>query len=179
MTMRKLLTNAVAVLLVSAAFAGGDSAEKLIADAGAKAKAGGKNVMVIFHASWCGWCKKLDEFMAIPQYKSIFEDNYVVVHMTVMESPQKKADETAGGMEFLTKMGGDKAGLPYFVVVDPAGKKLGDSLMKPGDQASNTGHPVKKEEVDHFMSVLKKTAKKMSANQAATIDKFLRAQKIS
>ncbi|MBV6457353.1 MAG: hypothetical protein HONBIEJF_00461 [Fimbriimonadaceae bacterium] len=176
--MRKLLTSVVAVLLVSAAFAGGDSAEKLLADAGGKAKAQGKNVMVIFHASWCGWCKKLDEFMAIPEYKSIFDDNYVVVHMTVMESQQKKADETAGGMEFLTKMGGDKAGLPYFVVVDPGGKKLADSLMKPGDQGSNTGHPVKKEEVAHFMSMLKKTAKKMSSNQAATIQKYLSSQKI-
>ncbi|HEY1219455.1 MAG TPA: thioredoxin family protein, partial [Bryobacteraceae bacterium] len=25
-----------------------------------------KSIFLIFHASWCGWCKKLDQFIEIP-----------------------------------------------------------------------------------------------------------------
>src|SRR5438105_153615 len=50
------------------------------------AKAENKKVFVTFHASWCGWCKKMEAFMDMPEFKKIFEDNYVIVPVTVLES---------------------------------------------------------------------------------------------
>jgi len=174
----KRLTVFLATLgLAAIAFAESPKpATEVMANAQAVAKKDGKNVMVIFHASWCGWCKKMDAFMAKPEFKSAFEADYVIVHLTVMESKDKKADENPGGMDYLTKLGGDKGGIPFFAMVDPTGKVIMNSNAKMGDKLQNIGHPVKKEEVAHFMAMLDKSAKRMSAAKKAEIKKFLDSQ---
>ena len=49
-----------------------------------------KNVLVMFHASWCGWCKKLEAVMDRPEYKKLLADNYVIVPLDVMENGPRK-----------------------------------------------------------------------------------------
>jgi thioredoxin-related protein len=172
-------TPAILAALCLAVFAFAESpkpATAVMANAQATAKKEGKNVMVIFHASWCGWCHKLDDFMAKPEFKSAFAADYVIVHLTVMESPDKKNDENPGGMDYLTKLGGDKGGIPFFAFVDPSGKVLADSNAKMGDKKQNIGHPVKKGEVAHFMAMIDKSAKRMTAAKKAEIKKFLDSQ---
>lgn len=94
--MRKFLPI-LALALVSVAFAGEDSAAVKLNVAETAAKSQSKNVLVIFHASWCGWCKKLDALIANPKYSQIFEDNYVILHVDVQEmTPDKKPLETPG-----------------------------------------------------------------------------------
>lgn len=170
---------AILAAVALAAFAYAESPKsttEVMAEAQAAAKKSGKNVMVIFRASWCGWCKKMDAFMAKPEFKPAFEADYVIVHLTVMESPDKKNDENPGGMDYLAKLGGDKGGIPFFAFVDPSGKVIADSNIKAGDKKQNIGHPVKKEEVEHFMSMLDKSAKRMTAAKKAEIKKFLDSQ---
>jgi len=104
----------------------------------------------------------------------------VIVHFTVLETPEKKSLENAGGLEMLAKWNGDKAGLPFLAILDPSGKLLINSnrLQEGKDQRSNTGHPAAKEEVDHFMVMLKKTAPRMTAEDLKSVEEFLRSQKI-
>ncbi len=123
-----------------------------------------KNVIVIFHASWCGWCHKMDSSMADISCKKMFQDNYVTCHLTVDESADKKKLETPGADEFRKIYHGEKEGLPFWLVLDSKGKLLADSRLPAagetvGKEGANTGCPASKEEVAYFISVLKKTSK--------------------
>lgn len=128
-----------------------------------------KKVMLIFHASWCGWCRKMDASLADPSVKNYFNKNYVIVHLTVHESKGKEAMENPGALDFLTKMGGEGQGLPYWFVLDKSGNKLADSQVTPG---VNSGCPASKEEVQHFIDVLRKTSIITNAELSAIAERF-------
>jgi len=119
-----------------------------------KAAKENKKVLLIFHASWCGWCRKMDASLEDSSIKSSIDRNYEIAHLTVYESPTKKGLENPGALELLTKFGGADQGLPSWFVLDTKGNKLADSQYKPGE---NAGCPASEEEVAHFIKVLKKT----------------------
>jgi thioredoxin-related protein len=113
-----------------------------------------KNVFVIFHASWCGWCKKLDASLNDPEIKKYFDTSYVIVHFTVQESAANKKLETPGADTILNKYGGKYAGLPFFVIFDNYGAVIGDSFYK----KENIGCPASENEVTAFIDLLKKSS---------------------
>jgi thioredoxin-related protein len=132
-----------------------ESADEILNTATQLAAKENKNVIVIFHASWCGWCRKMDASLNDLSVKKYFDKNYVITHLVVLETKEKKHLENAGAEKFLEEMGGKEQGLPYWVVLDKNGRKLADSKMDPG---GNTGCPASEKEVAHFKSVLKKTS---------------------
>ncbi len=131
------------------------TAEELLQPAYAKAAVANKKVLVIFHASWCGWCRKMDASLQDASVKPLMDKTYEIVHLTVYESANKKNLENEGALLFLTKLGGANKGLPYWYVLDKEGNVLNDSQYKPGQ---NTGCPASEEEVAYFIEVLKKTS---------------------
>ncbi|RYG21491.1 thioredoxin family protein, partial [bacterium] len=94
--MRRLASLA-ALLLVAIAAAAPPDAAKALEDARAKAKREGKNVLVVFHASWCGWCKRFDKMLEDPKLKPAYEKSFVVLHLDVLENGDKKALEIIKG----------------------------------------------------------------------------------
>src|SRR5262245_12966170 len=90
------------------------TAESLLADAVKTAKAQDKVVLVHFGASWCSWCKRLDEMILGPELGKLFADHFVIVHLTVQESDNKKALENPGAEALMKAEGADKAGVPVF-----------------------------------------------------------------
>jgi thioredoxin-related protein len=132
------------------------TADDVLKPAYAKAAAENKNVLVIFHASWCGWCRKMDSSLADKAVKPLMNKSYEIAHLTVYESPGKTNLENPGALELLTKHGGADQGLPYWFVFDKDGNLLADSKYQPN---KNTGCPASEEEVAYFTSVLKKTSK--------------------
>ncbi len=114
-----------------------------------------KNVFIIFHASWCGWCKKLDASMNDESIKKYFDDNYIIAHLTVKENGEKKKLENEGADVLLTKYKGQQAGLPFFVITDKTRKFIGDSFAK----EESIGCPSNKSEVEYFIALLKKSSK--------------------
>src|SRR6188474_91433 len=55
-----------------------------------------KNVFIIFHASWCGWCHKMDSAINDKSCKDFFYKNYVIRYLVVDESRDKKNLENPG-----------------------------------------------------------------------------------
>jgi len=163
------LLGAVAIAPAMGA-TGTTAARTLMTEAYAKAKREKKNVMVIFHASWCGWCKKMDAMLESPEFKSTFENSYVITHVDVLEQPAKKGLENTGGEEIMAQLGGKDAGLPFFAILSPEGKKLGDSMLP---KTGNMGFPSAANEVAGFKVLLKNTAPKMRASDVERIETFL------
>ena len=165
----------VAALSLSAmATPGTKSAKALLGDASAKALREKKNVLVLFHASWCGWCKKLDAMLESPTFKKTFENSYVITHVVVLENGPQKSLENAGGEDLMYSLGATKtSGIPFFAVLSPQGTKLGDSNL-PNKQ--NMGYPSEPDEVAAFMDLLKRTAPRMTDSDRATVETFLKTK---
>jgi hypothetical protein len=94
--------------------------------------------------------------------KKFFDDNFIVRHMVVDESKDKKNLETPGGQEFKVKYRGEGMGLPFWLIFDKNGNLLADAKIRPAGagmdaEGNNTGCPANEEEVNYFIDVLKKT----------------------
>jgi thiol-disulfide isomerase/thioredoxin len=153
------------------------SANDILKDAYQAAAKENKNVFVMFHASWCGWCHKMDKSMNDTACKKFFEDNFVIRHLVVDESDDKKNLENPGANEFRTKYYGDGQGIPFWLVFDKDGKLLADSKERTAGQGQesgqNIGCPAAENEVEYFISVLKKTSK-LNSSQLDIIRKRFR-----
>lgn len=158
------------------------SADDVMKEAYASAKKENKKVFVMFHASWCGWCHKMDAAMNDPSVKKFFDDNFVIRHLVVMESEGKKNLENPGAAEMMAKYHGGKSGIPYWLVFDANGTLLADSKLRPEgggpETGDNIGCPATEKEVAYFVDILKKTtmlgqpdldliAKRFRQNEAA------------
>lgn len=146
------------------------SADQVLQAAYAKAAKEHKKVFLIFHASWCGWCRKMDSSMSDVSCKKFFDNNFVITHLVVMESKGKENLENPGALDLLKKYKADRSGIPFWVVFDAEGNMLADAKMPP--QNSNTGCPAKEEEVEYFIDVLKKVTNPGEAELNAIRTRF-------
>ncbi len=169
-----LVLSSIALTLPAQAPGPVKAAQDLMDAAVVKAAADHKAVLVKFGASWCGWCHKFDKFLDdTTGVGQIMRANFVIVGLTVLESPQYKALENPGGADIAKAMGGDlaKIGIPWFFMLDGAGKKLGDSNMMP--DGSNIGMPDFPIEVTGFMDLLRKTAPNLTDDERSRIKVYL------
>jgi thioredoxin-related protein len=128
-----------------------------------KASEENKNILLIFHASWCSWCKKMDAAINDKACKKLFEDNYCIVHLTVEENDKNKNLENPGAAELKNKFNGESSGLPFWVILYKSGKILGDSYIRQDGQSTdiageNMGCPAAENEVAAFSALLKRTS---------------------
>ena len=146
------------------------SASEILEQAYTKAKAESKNVFVIFHASWCGWCKKMDKNMNDPLCKDLFNENYIIEHLTVKESANNKHLENPGAQDVLEQYHGDKSGIPFWLIFDSDGNLLTDSF---NSSKQNLGCPASEEEVAVFIEKLKLTSKLTDEDLSIISEKFI------
>lgn len=150
------------------------SAAQLLNQAEATAAAEHKAIFVHFGASWCPWCRRLDALLDQPDLKPVFDKYFVPVKVVVQENEKNRALENPGGESLLKKLGGP-AGLPYSAFLDARGRLIVTSmrpLNSPGSLNAggvNIGFPVQPEEVDWFVTMMRKAAPHMSAHDLATI----------
>lgn len=146
-------------------FSAQQKADDLLASAKTQAAKEHKNVLLVFHASWCGWCKLMEKNMNLPETKSFFDKNFVTTYIDVQERGEKKNLENPGGQELMNRLKGEEAGLPFWLVINPKGEVLTDSF---DDKGENLGSPATKEEVEFFVQKLKKVTA-LSSEQEQSI----------
>ena len=153
------------------------SAETILKNVYTQAAKENKNVFIMFHASWCGWCHKMDKSMNDETCKKFFDNNFVIGHLVVDESADKKNLENPGADELRKKYYGDGQGIPFWLVFDKSGKLLADSKMRSEgggpETGDNTGCPASEKEVEYFILVLQKTTD-LNAAQLEIIRKRFR-----
>jgi thioredoxin-related protein len=161
--MKKIFSSSLLLVSMLASFSQkpAASAEEIMKEAYASAKKENKKVMVIFHASWCGWCHKMDTSLNDPSVKKYFDNNFIIRHMVVFESKGKENLENPGALEMLSKYNGREDGIPFWLLFDKDENFLADSRMTTVtngiDKLQNAGCPATKEEVNYFIEVLKRT----------------------
>ena len=162
-----VLSLLLAAMIASAQTVKPQPAQEVLKAAVKQAESSDKTVLLIFHASWCGWCKRLDAGLQDPEVRPLIEANYVVIHLVVMESKDKKELENPGGAEVMKELGGEKSGLPFYAFIDEKGTMIANSNAMPKDQ--NIGYPAEKEEIAAFEGLLKQSAKHMTDDQRSQV----------
>lgn len=145
------------------------AAETVMARAFASAKASQKKVLLIFHASWCGWCHKMDTALNDAACKNIFERNFVITHLTVKEAKDKKHLENSGAAAMYKQYAGSEQGIPVWVILNSEGKTLATSIM---DNGENSGCPATEAEVNYFVGRLKQTTSLNAQELKIIFDRF-------
>jgi Thioredoxin-like len=180
--MRVIPRCLTAVLLFASlgAAASPPSAAAVMSEAKAQAAAQGKSILLIFDASWCQWCRHFDRFIADRNVKPIFNRHFVIARVDVQERGGKKRLDTPGGAELEATMGGeDKTGLPFFALLNSNGKLIVNSLrpVRGKPAGANIGYPVAPEEVDWFMTMLRKAVPPLTPAESRAIENYFRDQK--
>ncbi|MFA5815536.1 MAG: thioredoxin family protein [Bacteroidales bacterium] len=178
--MKAVFTLILSLNLMTGAFAQEKPlpAAKIMDDAYAQASKENKKVFIIFHASWCGWCHRMDSLMNVPETKAFFDNNFVIKHLVVQEAKNKKNLENPGADEMMKKYHGAGTGIPYWLIFDVKGKLLADSRMPAKDKKTgkkikaNVGCPANPDEVEYFIKLLKKTTPLKEAELAVIAKKF-------
>lgn len=125
----------------------------------AEAKSSGKLAFVHFGAPWCGWCHKLEAWMARPDVAPVLAKAFVDVKID--------QDRTEKGKELLVAYSkGAGGGIPWFVFLDGQGEAVIDSTGPNG----NIGFPAAPEEIEHFGVMLRKTGKLTEAEVAGLLE---------
>jgi len=148
-----------------------EKAEDILTKTLTEAKSGNKNVLLMFHASWCKWCHIMEKNMNLPETKSVFDKKFVTAYIDVQEAGEKKKLENPGGEELMNRYKGKDAGLPFWLILNPKGEVLADSF---NDKKENLGCPSTAEEVDVFAAKLKKSAKMNDNELQAVRNAFLK-----
>lgn len=136
-------------------------ASEVLANGLAAAKHEGKLVFLHFGAPWCGWCGKLERWMAQPEIAALLGKDFVDLKID--------NDRMTGGKDVyaaqLAATGQTESGIPWFVFLDADGKALAHSNGPKG----NTGFPYQPEEIEHFGSMLDQVRKNLTAADVQTL----------
>ena len=140
-------------------------ASKVFEDGLAKASSEDKLAFLHFGSPTCGWCHKLDAFLAREDIAPILGREFVDIKLDLARM--------TGADEILKKYNaGQSGGIPWFVFTDAKGNAIVNSDGPKG----NIGYPAAPEEIEHFIGMLRKAAARISPAQIDQIESVLKAE---
>ncbi len=140
-------------------------ASKVLEEGLAKASKDDKLIFLHFGSPTCGWCRRLDAFLAREDVAPIFGREFVDVKLDLQRM--------IGSDEIFKKYAPTESeGIPWFAFLDSQGKAI---VTSNGPQG-NIGYPTKPQEIEHFVSMLKKASHKLSPAQIEQIGTVLQAE---
>ena len=130
----------------------------------ARAKAEDKLAFVHFSTPTCGWCKRLEAFLKRPAVADVFSKHFVAAKIDQVEM--------ADGTELRREIAASRksGGVPWHAILDGDGKVLATATGPNG----NIGYPVKDSEIMHFISMLRKSSRQITADELGIIERELR-----
>jgi thiol:disulfide interchange protein len=131
-------------------------APELLETALARAKKDNKLVFLHYGAPWCGWCHKMEAWMARPEVSAVLAKDFVDLKID--------EDRDPGAAEVQQKYP-KRGGIPWFAFLDADGKVVADSNGKEG----NIGFPAAPEEIAHFEAMLRKAKRQISDAEMETL----------
>lgn len=124
-----------------------------------------KRVFLHFGAPWCGWCHKLEDWMARPEIAAVLGKDFVDVKID--------NDRMTGGKEIfqaqMAAAGQKEGGIPWFLFLSADGAMVAHSTGPKG----NTGFPYQPEEIEHFGTMLQAAQQNMTDADIAMLLKSL------
>ena len=96
---------------------------------------------------------------------------FIVVNLIVQERGDKTNLEHPGGNTLMDSWGGAKSGLPFYVFLDDAGKKVADSNAMP--DGGNIGFPAIPGEIKAFVELMDKAAPHLTATNRDILEAYL------
>jgi thioredoxin-related protein len=124
-----------------------------------------KLLFVHFGTPGCSWCRQLEALLERKEMAAVFGKQFLDVKLDLERMTHGHEVQTG----LAEKHGG---GVPWYAVVDAAGKTLATSDGPRG----NTGYPVTEEEIAHFMNVVKTTGAKLEPADLLLIESTVRAR---
>ena len=137
-------------------------ADELLSAALERATNEKKRLFLHFSTPWCGWCRRMEAWMAQPENAPLFAKDFVDLMLDV--------ERYAGAPEILARYTQKQPGWPWVVLVGADGKALADSYDGKGE---NIGFPSTDPEIAHFVSMLEKARQQLTPADLETLRKSL------
>jgi hypothetical protein len=141
-----------------------EDAEEVLRGALGRAASHDKKLFLTFGAPGCGWCHRLEDFLARPDIAAILDRDFVVLKIDI--------DRMTRGKDVMEKYRPEESrrseGIPWYVVIDTKGDKRATSDLLPG-QVKNIGYPGEPEGIDAFMSLIKAESQWIEPGQLAQL----------
>ncbi len=140
-------------------------ADEVLSAALASAAKEDRKVFLHFGAPWCGWCLRLDAWLARPEVAKVFGKDYVEVKIDM--------DRMEGAKEVFGRYNASgMGGIPWFLILDAKGKSL---ITSDGTDGKNIGFPAEASEIAHFVKMLNTTKQRITEKEIEEFAKSLQA----
>ncbi len=144
------LVKAIGLLLEDKSVLSITGSAQQVLDAG-KESASKEQKLIFLHfgATWCGPCRKLEEWMSQPEIRSMLDKIFVDVKID--------NDSNLGAKELLTEFSPSASGIPWYAILKSTDSKPISTCEN--DKGETIGFPDATEGIDHFVKMFEVTGK--------------------
>ena len=121
-----------------------------------------KRVFLVFGAPWCGWCHRLDDWLAQPEVAATFGLDFIAAKVDV--------DRMTHGKEVMLRYRTQNSGgIPWYAILDSKGKVLATADGPDG----NIGYPLEPKEIDQFLAIVQGLSRRLEARHLEQLKQSL------